>query len=75
MENITKDHADDALNELLLIKDVDAVAKKSKGAAIFYAWNKGILDEWKEEQKAEEEHHARLTSMNGGGGSAKGISL
>ena len=40
-----------ALNELLMIKDVDAIHVKSKGAAVFYAWRKGILDEFKEDQE------------------------
>ena len=49
--DVTEENADVALNELLMIKDVDAIHTKSKGAAVFYAWCKGILDEWKEDQE------------------------
>ena len=98
MAHIVKEHADEAMDELLCIKDVNGIAKKSKGAAIFFAvsfflaftffivpvhtwlnvfstfffsfsgiqWNKGILDEYKEEQKALVEHDLRVSSMGGG---------
>jgi hypothetical protein len=74
MENLIKKNADDAMNELLCIEDVDGIAKKSKGAAIFYAWNKGMLDEWKEEQAADAEHNNRVRQM-GGAVKSKGIEL
>ena len=51
-----------------MIKDVDHIAKKSEGAAVFYAWCTGILDLWKEDQAAEAEHQARI---KGGGGLKK----
>ena len=54
MDMLTKDHADYSLEELLRIKDVDAISTKSKGAAIFYAWCKGILDQFKDEQEIAE---------------------
>ena len=56
------------------VEDVDGIAKKSKGAAIFYAWNKGMLDEWKEEQAADAEHNKRVRQM-GGAVKSKGIEL
>ena len=74
MENLIKKNADEAMNELLCIEDVDGIAKKSKGAAIFYAWNKGMLDEWKEEQAADAEHDKRVSQM-GGAAKNKGIEL
>ena len=37
MAHIVKEHADEAMDELLCIKDVNGIAKKSKGAAIFFA--------------------------------------
>jgi hypothetical protein len=74
METLLKQNADEAMNELLCIEDVDGIAKKSKGAAIFYAWNKGMLDEWKEEQAADAEHNKRVRQM-GGAVKSKGIEL
>ena len=74
MENLIKKNAEEAMNELLCIEDVDGIAKKSKGAAIFYAWNKGMLDEWKEEQAADAEHDKRVSQM-GGAAKNKGIEL
>ena len=74
MDNLIKKNADEAMNELLCIEDVDGIAKKSKGAAIFYAWNKGMLDEWKEEQAADAEHDKRVSQM-GGAAKNKGIEL
>ena len=61
MEDVKKELAENALNELLVIKDVKAIQKKSEGASVFYAWCKGILDEWKEDQKAEAEHQQRIS--------------
>ena len=65
ISGIEKEQAEQAMNELLVIKDVNAIQKKSEGASVFYAWCKGTLDEWKEEQKAEEEHQERI--KKGGG--------
>ena len=54
MDDVTKEKADAAMGELLAVEDVDAIQKKSEGASVFYAWCKGILDEWKEEQEIAE---------------------
>jgi hypothetical protein len=51
MADVDAARADYALHELLMIKDVDHIHSKSEGAAVFYAWCKGVLDEWKDEQE------------------------
>jgi hypothetical protein len=65
MDALTKEHADYSLEELLLIKDVDSISTKSKGAAIFYAWCKGILDQFKDEQEIAEMKKAQKTKKLG----------
>tara|TARA_B100000780_G_C21068761_1_gene429925 strand:- start:490 stop:1233 length:744 start_codon:yes stop_codon:yes gene_type:complete len=45
LEDVKESTWQEATKCMLKIKDVNHIQKKSEGAAIFYAWNKGVLDE------------------------------